>query len=58
MVFCLDPHPSYRVYNLETNTVVESCDVIFDKTAPCPHDVFEYAGDKEMEVSIFVDEGL
>jgi hypothetical protein len=32
--------------------------VIFDKTAPCPHDVFEYAGDKEMEVSIFVDEGL
>jgi hypothetical protein len=53
------PHgKSYRVYNLETNTVVESCDVIFDKTAPCPHDVFEYAGDKEMEESIFVDEGL
>jgi hypothetical protein len=53
------PHGrSYRVYNFETNTVVESCDVTFDKTAPCPHGVFECAGDKEMEESIFVDEGL
>ena len=30
----------YRVYNLETNTVVESCDVTFDETAPCPRGVF------------------
>jgi hypothetical protein len=30
----------------------------FDKTAPCPCDVFECAGDKEMEESIFVHEGL
>jgi hypothetical protein len=53
------PHGrSYRVYYLETNTVDESCDVAFDKTAPCPRDVFECAGDKEMEDSIFVDEGL
>jgi hypothetical protein len=53
------PHGrSYRVYNVETNTIVESCDVTFDKTAPCPHGVFEYAGDKEMEESIFVDERL
>jgi hypothetical protein len=53
------PHGrSYRVYNLETNIVVESCDVTFDDTTPCPHDVFECAGDKEMEKSIFVDEGL
>jgi hypothetical protein len=53
------PHGrSYRVYNLETNTVVESCDVTFDETAPCPRGVFECAGDKEMEKSIFVDEGL
>jgi hypothetical protein len=53
------PHGrSYRVYNLETNTVVESCDVTFDETTPCPHDVFECVGDKEMEESIFVDEGL
>jgi hypothetical protein len=29
------PHgKSYRVYNFETNSVVESCDVTFDKTAP------------------------
>jgi hypothetical protein len=49
---------SYRVYNIETNTIVESCDVTFDKTAPCPHGVFECAGDKEMEESIFVDAGL
>jgi hypothetical protein len=48
----------YQVYNIETNTIVESCDVAFDETAPYPHDVFECAGDKKMEESIFVDEGL
>jgi hypothetical protein len=53
------PHGrSYRVYSFENNTVVESCDVIFNETAPCPRGVFECAGDKEMEESIFVDEGL
>jgi hypothetical protein len=53
------PHGrSYRVYNFETNTILESCDVTFDETAPCPHGVFECAGDKEMEESIFIDEGL
>ncbi len=46
------------MFNLETNTVVESCDVTFDETAPCPRDVFECAGEKKMEESIFVDEGL
>jgi hypothetical protein len=52
------PHGrSYRVFNLETNTVDESCDVTFDRTAPCPHDIFEYVGDKELEESIFIDEG-
>jgi hypothetical protein len=36
------PHGrSYRVFNLETNIVVESYDVTFDETAPCPRDVFE-----------------
>jgi hypothetical protein len=49
---------SYRVYNFETNTIVESCNVNFDETTPCPRGVFECAGDKEMEESIFVDEGL
>jgi hypothetical protein len=53
------PHVrSYRVYNFETNTIVESCDVTFDETAPCSHGVVECAGDKEIEESIFVDEGL
>jgi hypothetical protein len=49
---------SYRVFNLETNTVIESCNVTFDETAPCTRDVFECAGDKEMEESIIVDEKL
>jgi hypothetical protein len=31
---------SYRVFNLETNIVVESCDVTFDETTLCPHVVF------------------
>jgi hypothetical protein len=53
------PHGrSYRVYNFETNTIVESCDVTCDETAPYRHGVFECAGDKEMEESIFIDEGL
>jgi hypothetical protein len=51
------PHGrSYRVFNLETNTIVESCDVTFDETASCARDVFGCAGYKEMEESIFVDE--
>jgi hypothetical protein len=53
------PHGrSYRVLNLETNTVVESCVVTFDETTPCSRDVFESAGNKEIEKSIFVDEEL
>jgi hypothetical protein len=53
------PHNrSYRVYNLETNTVVESCNVIFDETVSYPCGVLECAGDKEMEESIFIGEGL
>jgi hypothetical protein len=48
----------YRVYNFETNTVVESCDVTFDRTALCPHGVVECAGDKKMEENNFIDEGL
>jgi hypothetical protein len=30
----------------------------FNKTTPCPRGVFECAGDKKMEESIFIDEGL
>jgi hypothetical protein len=32
--------------------------VTFDETASCPSVVFKCAGDKEMEESIFIDEGL
>jgi hypothetical protein len=32
--------------------------VTFDETGPCPCDVFECVGDKEMKESIFVDEEL
>jgi hypothetical protein len=46
------------VFKFKTNSVVESCDMTFDETAPCPRDVFECAGDKEIEKIIFVDEGL
>jgi hypothetical protein len=53
------PHVrSYRVFNHETNTVVESYDVTFDETTPSPRDIFKCAGDKEMEEGIFVDEEL
>jgi hypothetical protein len=53
------PHGrSYQVYNFETNIIVESSDVTFDEIGPCPRSVFEYAGGKEMEESIFVDKGL
>jgi hypothetical protein len=53
------PHGrSNRVFNLETNTIVESCDMTFNETAPCPRGVFESASDKEMEESIFIDEEL
>jgi hypothetical protein len=38
---------SYRVFNLETNTVVELYDVTFDETTHCPHDVFRCTGDKK-----------
>jgi hypothetical protein len=53
------PHGKYyRVFNLETNTVVELYDVSFDETGPCPRDVFECVGVKEMEESIVIDEQL
>jgi hypothetical protein len=32
--------------------------VTFDETTQCPHGVLECAGDKEIEESIFVGEGL
>ena len=49
---------SYRVLNLETNTIVESCDVTFDESNSCASNVVETAGNREMEESIFVEEDL
>jgi hypothetical protein len=53
------PHDRfYRAFNLETNTIVESCNMTFDETTPCSCDVFECTGDKEIEENIFIDEEL
>jgi hypothetical protein len=53
------PHDrSYRVFNLETNIVAESCDVTIGETVPYSRDVFECAGDNEMGESIFINEEL
>ena len=47
---------AYRVLNLETNRVVETCEVIFDEIMPCSTPVFDCAGDQEIGESIFVEE--
>jgi hypothetical protein len=49
---------SYRVLNLETNIIVESCNMTFDETALCLCYFFKSAYDKEMEESISVNEEL
>ena len=47
---------AYRVLNLETNKIIETCEVTFDETMPCTTPVFETAGEQELSESIFVDE--
>ena len=47
---------AYRVLNLETNRVVETCEVTFDETMPCSVPVFESVCDQEIGESIFVEE--
>ena len=47
---------AYRVLILETNRIVETCEVKFDETMPCSISVFEHADDKEMCGSIFVED--
>jgi hypothetical protein len=39
---------AYRVLNLETNQIVETCEVTFDETQPRSQLVFECAGDDEL----------
>jgi hypothetical protein len=47
---------AYRVLNLETNQIVETCEVTFDEAQPCSQLVFECAGDDELGEEIFQEE--
>jgi hypothetical protein len=47
---------AYRVLNLETNQIVETCEVTFDETQPRCQLVFECAGDDELSEEIFQEE--
>jgi hypothetical protein len=47
---------AFRVLNLDTNLVMETCEVTFDETQPCNSSVFECAGDDELGKKIFEDE--
>jgi hypothetical protein len=44
------------VLNLETNQIVETCEVTFGETQPCSQLVFECAGDDELGEEIFQEE--
>jgi hypothetical protein len=44
---------AYRVLNLETNQIMETCEVTFDETQPRSQLVFESAGDDELSEEIF-----
>ena len=45
--YALNSH-AYRVLNLETNHIMETCEVTFDETAPCPSPIFELVGPYQM----------
>jgi hypothetical protein len=47
---------AYRVFNLETNQIMETCEVTFDETQPRSQLVFECAGDDELGEEIFQEE--
>jgi hypothetical protein len=47
---------AYRVLNLETNQIMETCKVTFDETQPRSQLVFECAGDDELGEEIFQEE--
>jgi hypothetical protein len=44
------------VLNLETNQIIETCEVTFDETQPRSQLVFECAGDDELVEEIFQEE--
>jgi hypothetical protein len=47
---------AFRVLNLDTNLVMETCEVTFEETQPCNSSVFECADDDEVGKKIFEDE--
>jgi hypothetical protein len=47
---------TFHVINLETNQIIETCEVIFDETKPRSQLVFQCAGDDELGVEIFQEE--
>ena len=47
---------AFRVWNLDTKQVVETCEVSFDETMPCTTPVFELSGDDYVGTSIFDDD--
>jgi hypothetical protein len=47
---------AYRVLNLETNQIVETCEVTFDETQPRSQLVFECADDDELGEEILQEE--
>jgi hypothetical protein len=47
---------AFCVLNLDTNLVMETCEVTFDETQPCNSSTFECAGDDEVGKRIFEDE--
>ena len=44
---------AYRVLNLDTNRIDETCEVTFDEAMPCSSSAFECAGDDEIGQAIF-----
>jgi hypothetical protein len=47
---------AFHVLNLETNQIVETCEVTFDEIQPCSSLVFDCAGDDELGKGIFLEE--
>jgi hypothetical protein len=47
---------AYRMLNIETNQIMETCEVTFDETQPRSQLVFECAGNNELGEQIFQEE--
>jgi hypothetical protein len=47
---------AYRVLNIETNKIMETCEITLDETMPCTSLGFECAGDEEKAEDLFEEE--